>query len=340
LGAINAYKNCYNNASTKGQNPQEKKSKMIILGAGLAGLLAANYFQYQSPVVLEKQKSIPNNHHALLRFREPAIAEFTRIPFEKVRVDKAINYQGELYSECNIKMANMYSKKVNGVYNSRSIWNLETVDRYISPSNLIRMLSSKANIQLDASATKETILTALDSCQPVISTLPMNVMAEILGIKISQDFKYKEIITVNASLKEPCNVYQTVYYPNPTLGMYRMSITGQKVIAEFIWDDMKAHPRHGVSSPEEYIQHFLENDFGIISDLENFKVKTTKYGKITPIDDLVRKKFIKELTDQYGVYSLGRYATWRNLLLDDVFEDLKVVESIINGHGYFTGNKS
>ena len=41
---------------------------MIIWGAGLACLLA-NMFRKWSPVVYEKQDSLPNNHNALLRFR-------------------------------------------------------------------------------------------------------------------------------------------------------------------------------------------------------------------------------------------------------------------------------
>lgn len=53
----------------------------------------------------------------------------------------------------------------------------------------------------------------------------------------------------------------------------------------------------------------------------------TKYAKITPIDDEERLSFIHWATDKHGVYSLGRFATWRpKVLLDDLVEDIRLID--------------
>jgi len=39
----------------------------------------------------------------------------------------------------------------------------------------------------------------------------------------------------------------------------------------------------------------------------------------------------------YNVYSLGRYATWRNILLDDVYHDINVIKQLMDSDGYYTG---
>jgi hypothetical protein len=35
------------------------------------------------------------------------------------------------------------------------------------------------------------------------------------------------------------------------------------------------------------------------------------------------------MTDKFGVYSVGRYATWRQILLDDVVRDIEIVEGFV-----------
>ena len=58
---------------------------MIIAGAGLAGLIAGNIFRNYSPRIIERQESLPNNHKAILRFRDHSVSEATGIEFKKVK---------------------------------------------------------------------------------------------------------------------------------------------------------------------------------------------------------------------------------------------------------------
>jgi hypothetical protein len=41
-----------------------------------------------------------------------------------------------------------------------------------------------------------------------------------------------------------------------------------------------------------------------------------------------------EMTTRFGIYSLGRFATWRNILLDDVLNDIFRIREMMNGTDY------
>jgi hypothetical protein len=79
---------------------------------------------------------------------------------------------------------------------------------------------------------------------------------------------------------------------------------------------------------ENYIFEALK-DFGIYDPvLANIIQKPQSFGKITPIAEEPRKEFILAMSDLYKVYSVGRYATWRNILLDDLVQDIQQVEKL------------
>ena len=77
---------------------------MIIAGAGLAGLIAGNIFRNYSPRIIERQTSLPNNHRAILRFRDHSVSKATGIEFKKVKVRKAIAYKGDWLSRSTQKL--------------------------------------------------------------------------------------------------------------------------------------------------------------------------------------------------------------------------------------------
>ena len=78
------------------------------------------------------------------------------------------------------------------------------------------------------------------------------------------------------------------------------------------------------------IFNFLKDDFGVKSyELKDITVSEMKYGKLLPIEEKVRKEFILYLTQQYNIFSVGRFATWRQLLLDDIVDDINVIDNMI-----------
>jgi hypothetical protein len=77
-------------------------------------------------------------------------------------------------------------------------------------------------------------------------------------------------------------------------------------------------------------------DFGIDGMSYKSQLVEQKYAKIVNCDDRARRKFIMWATDKHNIYSVGRFAVWKEgLLLDDVFQDIKKVQRMIrDGHNY------
>jgi hypothetical protein len=142
-----------------------------------------------------------------------------------------------------------------------------------------------------------------------------------------QKFSYAPIVTTKASLID-VDVYQTVYFPNLEHGSYRASITGNVLTMEWLKDPDDDPPHNTLAAQE------LQDAFGI-PGLRQYALctahegHTQSFGKISPIDEGVRRGLLLRLTKEYGVYSLGRFATWRNVLLDDVVHDAAVIKRMI-----------
>tara|TARA_R110002126_G_scaffold191862_1_gene340024 strand:- start:7 stop:957 length:951 start_codon:yes stop_codon:yes gene_type:complete len=300
---------------------------MIIFGAGLAGLLAGNMLRSLNPKVWEAQSSLPNNHEALLRFRTDRVGTSCAIPFQKVDVSKAIKYDNKLSTAPDLFLSNLYSQKVTGAVWSRSINNLSPVSRYIAPLDLISKMSKGCKIEYDKPLSGDFLeeQKALGSKRPIISTIPMPALMKMVGWDEFPEFKSQKIWTQRATIDSPeSGVYQTIYYPDKIVGHYRASVIGQTVIVESICEPDK--------NAGQAIMEILRDDFGIEAKrLTDIHSGVQRYGKIMPVDEGIRQKFIFEMTTRYNLYSVGRFATWRQLLLDDVVEDIQKVEQFIRG---------
>jgi hypothetical protein len=297
---------------------------MKIYGAGLAGLLAATMLRRYRPVIHEAQPSLPHNHEALLRFRTDDVSRVTGIPFRKVRVLKGIcDQDGIVHTTPNLRFSNQYALKVTGEIIDRSIMNLDPAERFIAPPNLIAQLAEGLRIEYNSSMSWHW---QGNETEPTISTIPMPALMSMAGWDAPK-FNFRTITTITADIiSPPIEVYQTLYYPGEE-AWYRCSITGNHLIIEI----MGAH-----DNDVHYIQNALRNvtsDFGMSQyneiEFDNVDLKTQSYGKIAPIDNNIRQQFILAMSDRYGIYSVGRYATWRNILLDDVVNDVRQVEKFI-----------
>ncbi len=113
------------------------------------------------------------------------------------------------------------------------------------------------------------------------------------------------------------DVFQTIYFPDPETPVYRASITGSLLIIEEV----------ASRSEESAPLSLVEDAFGINAEtLEPLGQSEQSYGKVDELPALTRKRLLYELTCRHGIYSLGRFATWRNILLDDVVDDIVVIK--------------
>lgn len=290
---------------------------MIIAGAGLAGLIAGNIFRNYSPKMIERQESLPNNHRAILRFRDDSVSKATGIEFKKVKVRKAISYKDQWLDRSNPKVSNLYSLKVTGKVDSRSVWNLSDAERYVSPEDFIMRISKGLDVKYG-----EELHKSMFDGQPIISTIPMPAMMDLVGWEEKPEFPYRSIWSCWCVIDDfEVNVNQTIYYPDLQVPYYRASLLGNKLILEYNQEPWQA---------QEDVLTVLNSDFGIDSKVSELNVKKQKFGKISKIDDDIRKEFLYFLTREYNVYSLGRFATWKQIILDDVVDDANKIMKLIN----------
>lgn len=291
---------------------------MHIWGAGLSGLIASAIFP-QAKIFEARQRDEMTGHKALLRFRSTAVADAVGIEFRKVRVQKGLWSKGE-FAQPSIMHANHYSMKVAGRLLDRSVWNLDAVDRWIAPEDLVDQLVERAGNRI-AWGEPGTLWAAKRSPFPVISTIPMDVLAKMTGR--APEFEFERAgITVRRWRIHGADVYQTVYVSDPSTSCYRVSITGDLLIAEFIG-------------------HEIIDDFNVFEPfgIEAWRaqeIDTTRqaFGKIAPINEAWRRFFILGASQDNNVFSLGRFATWRNILLDDIVHDCSVIKRLIGADGY------
>jgi len=300
-------------------------NRITIIGAGMAGLLAANMLRRHEITIRERKVSLPDNHSAVLRFRTTAVSDATGIPFDKVKVDKAFWDGKKICSQVSLAQANLYSYLVTGgEIHPRSIKNLEPDVRYIAPRDFVQQTSKSLNIQFgqDCGAPRE-------DCS-VISTVPMPVMMKLVNWEEVPKFNYQPIWTIRCRVTKPSSfVYQTVYNIDES-EWYRATLQRDELILEFMHQ-----PKEEDASEicNEAVERICGNGLAgtyIKVKTADHKVNHQPFGKISPIDETLRKRFILHLSDKWRIYSLGRFATWRPILLDDLVRDVKHIESMIS----------
>lgn len=292
---------------------------MKIYGGGIAGLLAGCMFP--TARIFEAGPEGQVQHKAVLRFRSSAVGDAVGIDFRRVRVHKGI-WMETRFVDPSIEAANLYSMKVIGRLADRSIWNIDPVDRFIAPESFVEQLAERCigRVHWEHTLTADEMLLEQDVA---ISTLPMSLMSKFLlpleDRHTAPEFSY-EPITVKRWRIPDADVFQTVYFPEKFTTLYRASITGDLLIAEY------------VGEPDDY---YFWDAFGLHhSNAEPIEQVNQRFGKIAKIDEAWRKNFIFNLTQRHDIFSLGRFGTWRNLLLDDVIKDISVIKKLINTTSY------
>lgn len=282
---------------------------MIIIRAGLTGCLAGII---NSNARIINPEPEPSFHKAVLRFRSDDISKVTGIPFKKIKVTKHIVSQGR-FADPNPMLCNSYSLKViDGIYN-RSIQDLAPVTRWLAPIDFHEQMLELCKERI----LWNTPISLWDYDDIILSTLPMPEIARMLKIELPSTVVHNNSIYVSTVEVPNCDVHQTIYYPDLYTTVYRATLEGEKLIIESTNEIL-------ISDVKEVI-----NNFGIIKyDITEMNY-LQKIGKIAPMDDEIRKEFIYKLTSEHGIYSLGRTAIWKNILLDDCLKDIRRINEMI-----------
>lgn len=290
-------------------------SAPVIIGAGLAGLIAGHIFPGARLFELEPQPRAL--HKALLRFRSDAVSLVTGIPFRKVRVHKAI-WSGGRFCPPDMALANRYSLKVTGKALSRSIWDVSSVDRFIAPEDFYVRLVEQMGARIQWGV--DWLRNGGSHEHVAISTAPLPATCTALMPELELPLFKALPIFVRRYRIADCDLHQSVYLPDRSTSTYRVSITGDLMIVESM------NEPDAIGAAEALHMLGMENRPCMAMEANTRQ----SYGKIAPIDDLVRKELIHRLSMEANVYSLGRFATWRNILLDDVVEDARRIQRMMD----------
>jgi hypothetical protein len=159
---------------------------------------------------------------------------------------------------------------------------------------------------------------------PIISTIPMPRLMDILDWKPKPAFDYRNGYNISATI-DRCNAFVSLMVPDPAYPFSRISITGSRLVVEI--------PQLDESFDKEATSwaHMALSLLGIeVSRAVNIQSRVQTYVKILPTDEDARREFIYWATTEFGIYSLGRFATWRpGLLLDDLIKDVRLIEGWI-----------
>jgi len=298
----------------------------------MAGLIAANMLRRHTVRIWEKSPTLPSNHTAVLRFRTTAVSDATGIPFSHQVVHKGFWKDDRVVNEVTIEDMNRYSLIVTGGHlYQRSVFNLNTAERWCAPRDFVEQMARKLDIELDMPFVGRMV--PIDEGTHIISTMPMPLMMGMHGYN-GPEFKSLPVWTIKTTFAGiTSSVCQTLYQATYN-SWYRATIHGQELTLEFMFDPSELmQPRLWVDS--------VMHKFGMLEDVlgawkfGDVKLNRIHIGKILPIDEAARKRFMLWLTEKHGIYSLGRFATWRNILLDDIVKDVKRIEQMIEkGHTY------
>jgi len=288
-----------------------------VIGAGLAGLLAGSLLR--DATVLEQQEVLPNNHSAVLRFRTSIVSDVTGIPFRSVNMVKTT-----LPWRNPVADALAYSKKNGGIMRSdRSIVSGDdSVTRYIAPPDLTARLATRTKISFGVHV-DAAFLHKLEKSIPVVSTMPMPLLMNVLDYPLRSRFQFRHTIgwNINAKIAD-CDAFVSLLVPAPDLRFSRISITGNELIVEGARE---------LREEDDLVLalHLLGITRESVSDVQ---IKQQRYAKLEPLDDDdLRREFIFWASSEHNVYSLGRYACWKTkLLIDDLVQDIRLIERWIS----------
>lgn len=308
---------------------------MIIIGAGMAGLLAARMLSHRKPIVWEMQPKLPNNHSAVLRFRTSQVGDILGIPFKKVSMLKdTLPWQSPIADSL------AYSYKNTGHYRSdrSAVQGLVSAERYIAPPDLIERMAAGVPIEFGR---EFRVNDPHAQGVPIISTMPMPALVEVLDYDMAPDFEYRTGATITAYLSD-CDAYVSLLIPHPHVPASRVSITGSQLIIE-----VPLHPSLQADQVDEWFLCIRNEYVSIAKNAANLlgiadaqiaavdPPKLQHYNKINPVKDESRKEFMFWATKNFGIYSLGRFATWRpGLLLDDLVQDIRLIDRWIGSSNY------
>lgn len=336
-----------------GQVVTEMYCDVLVIGAGFAGTIIGNMFSQQGKdvSVIDIGKG-DNNHFAIMRFRDPQVGRPLGVNLRDVLVEKAVYWNHQIHYHADIRMKNSYSLKTYGSLGYRSLGELGVVKRYLIDGKFSRY----RHTMWDCSPTEFGETNGMHWCsfdanqsyrntdpsivervccyyKYCVSTIPLPKLAELLP-DISfpgKEFRATPIYVTRIKLNDNVHskVNQTIYFPEDSFSAYRVSLEENTLIIESVEPEVHTVTPSDADELTEILgafglskcqigQHLMAGPF------------TQRLGKLSDVDDNVRRKVIYNITDKHSIFSLGRFAIWKPIRADQLIEDAEKVLRMIN----------
>lgn len=323
--------------------------KIVVIGSGIAGCLAANFFKAEEVVVVEKSPKINFNssHNAVMRMGDQRIGLILGSRLKKIEVKKEFYWDGVIYKDPPISAKNSYSLKVSGIIQERSI-KRPSGGRYLFDEDKNYLKGIRRHFSSEVIKIEDKFLELKDLVSSriyreeydvCISTIPLFSLGKIIGweeFDVFFDLRrvYTCVFDIGKSFPVSSEVNQTIYVSDICFDMYRATLQGCKMIFEFVGlEEEKENKEREGKWGKEIIE--IMALFGIPNpilyfDPDEFEFKRNSQGKISKIDEGKRKGILSSITEEYNLYSLGRYATWKpQLMVEDLVQDLERIREMI-----------
>lgn len=322
----------------------EPDVETLVIGAGLSGLmmgclLKRNYLIVERAPALNFEIGTPFYLHAPL--------DWLPTRWKEIDVHQHCWDGGRFHRIPDLKMMNDYSFKIVGKIVDTSLKFLDgSVKRGFvpesgNPGQVLRDLYEEVEPKLLLGAK----LTALDTknkaayisfdkgggrlvrYKRIISTIPLPALLKMLDMPSPFVFQSDPIVNLFFTVPADKSVdsYQIINVTDPTDPFYRISLMDQKVVAETM--DTKEPVNNLIEQAAALAKRLWRLDL----DASACKPVVVRPGKFHPIEKTSRKLLLAKLTNELGIYCLGRYAVWDYKRIDHTSQDahqiLKIMKS-------------
>jgi hypothetical protein len=316
--------------------------KIVILGNGISAQLFMSYLKYHinanySCLVLEKNVNIKGNGIDDVPFYfNSVIDDFSNL-FVPITVEMGIYNKGNIIYQGNKNLTDKYAMKVLGIHSSNTIKFVEKKKRaYIiknSDGNVGRKMIFYSELQKLNSKHKYLFGTEV---------VGVDVSDQILHLSSGDKMNYDFLIST-ISLKTLNSIARQWHFVDSILNLYPFFINRVQVVADnkyrvlYCLDDEIRFSRIAKLNDTIFLETRSEVDLAHTT-LEEQKFMNLLFdpahilskshyvypGRFKQINEDVFIR-IKEKYRRANIFLLGRMATWRFKLVEDIYEDCKEI---------------
>ncbi len=316
--------------------------RIVIIGNGISAQLFMSYLKYHfnvdySCLVLEKNEKVNMDNMDDVPFYFNRVIDDFANYFIPITVEMGIYDKGDIIYQGNDKLAEKYAMKVLGVYSNNTIRFIEKEKRaYViknSDGNIGRKMFFYSELQKLNSDNNYLFGTEV---------VGVNVSSQMLYLSNGDKIEYDFLIST-IPLRNLNNIAKQWHRVDSALNLYPFFINRFQVDSDnkyrvlYCTDDKIRFSRMAKLNDSIFLE--TRDKF----DLEYMTLEEQKFlnlffdpacvpkksyfsypGRFKQIDDDVFMQ-IKEKYRKVNIFLLGRMATWRFKLVEDIYEDCKEI---------------